>query len=56
MYSFGEIGFECEASFDALRDALDAAISHSVDIGDNPIGIWDEGEQLLLVVIEGDVF
>jgi hypothetical protein len=56
MYSYGEVGYEPEGSCNILRDALDAAICYSVDMGVNPIGIWDNNERLLLVVIEGDVF
>jgi hypothetical protein len=56
MYLYGEIGYEPEGEFNSLRDALDAAICHSVDMGVNPIGVWDKDENLMLVVIEGDVF
>jgi hypothetical protein len=56
MYSYGEIGYEPEGDFDSLRDALDAAICHSVGMGVNPIGVWDSDDKLLLVLIEGDVF
>lgn len=57
MYSYGEIGYEPEDDdFDSLRDALDAAICHSCNMGTNPIGVWDKHENLILVVIEGDVF
>jgi hypothetical protein len=56
MYSYGEIGYEPEAQFGSLQDTLDAAVSHSVDMGSNPIGVSDDSDQLLYVVIEGEVF
>jgi hypothetical protein len=55
MYSYGEIGYEPESQFSSLQD-LDAAVSHSVDMGSNPIGVSDDSDQLLYVVIEGEVF
>jgi hypothetical protein len=56
MYTFGEIGYEPEGEFSSLQHTLDAAVSHSVDMGSNPVGVSDDSDQLLYVVIEGEVF
>jgi hypothetical protein len=55
-FSYGEFGHDPEASLDDLRDTLDAAICHSVDMGVHHIGVWQNDDELLFVVIEGDVF
>jgi hypothetical protein len=55
-YSYGEFGHAPEAHIDDLRDTLDAAICHSVDMGVHHIGVWQNDDELLFVVIEGDVF
>lgn len=56
MYSFGEIGYGSEGSSSDLSVAIDGAVAMSVDISDGHIGIWSAQDDLLYVVIEGDVF
>jgi hypothetical protein len=56
MYTYGEIGYEIEDSRNTPHEAIVAAVIHSVAMGTNPIGIWDENENLIMVVVEGDVF
>jgi hypothetical protein len=56
MFSFGEIGYNEEAEFPSLSDTLDAAVSHSIAMGENVIGVRDDSENLLYVVVEGEVF
>jgi len=56
MHKYGKIGGKVEGHYLTLRDAIDAAIGHSIDEDVNPIGIWDKRDRLILVVVEGDVF
>jgi hypothetical protein len=56
MYTYGEIGYEIEDTLNTPHEAMIAAVIHSVAMGTSPIGIWDKNENLIMVVVEGDVF
>jgi hypothetical protein len=55
-YTYGEFGCDREDSVEGLEATLDAAISHSIDMGPVPIGVWCEKEELCFVVVEGEAF
>lgn len=55
-FYFGEIGFEAEGEFLCQSDAERAAVDHSVAMANSAIAVWDEHDDVLSVVIEGQVF
>tara|TARA_Y100000310_G_C20622076_1_gene783924 strand:+ start:1154 stop:1348 length:195 start_codon:yes stop_codon:yes gene_type:complete len=56
MFHYGEFGFQHEGVGDTFDEVEKEAIEHSVALGLNPVGIWDADENMVAVVIEGEVF
>lgn len=55
-FYFGEIGFQAEGDFITLSAAEDAAVEHSIAMGDSAIAVWNESDEVLSVVVEGQIF
>tara|TARA_Y100001936_G_scaffold248197_1_gene295547 strand:+ start:1921 stop:2106 length:186 start_codon:yes stop_codon:yes gene_type:complete len=55
-FYFGEIGYEAEGEFSSQSDAERAAVDHSVVMADSAIAVWADHDDVLSVVIEGQIF
>lgn len=52
----GELGYEHDAEFTDMSAAETAAIEHSMAAGLTAISIWNEQDEVISVVVEGEIF
>jgi len=53
---YGELGYNGEEEFNSLDEAIDAAVEHSIGTGLTPICVWDKSDDVLAVVVAGEIF
>jgi hypothetical protein len=55
-YFVGELGYEHDAEFIDKNAAENAAIEHSIATGLTAISIWNEHDEVISIVVEGEIF
>lgn len=55
-FFIGELGYDHQGEFTELKIAEAAAVELSIDSGTTAISIWDEYEEVVSVVVDGEIF
>lgn len=56
MFYYGEIGFQYEGQHENLEEVEKQAIEHSIAMGENPIAVFNHDEEVISIIIEGEIF
>lgn len=56
MFYWGEWGFMPDGENANRTLAEEGAIEHSIGMGETPVCLWNEHDEVLAVVIEGEIF
>jgi len=55
-FGYGELGYNSEGDFEAVDQAIEAAVNLSNEKGLTAICVWDEYDVVHAVVIDGEIF